>query len=136
MARVSEKDAVKASTLPPNERVNIMFGMPAGLKALIEEQSDERKIPSAALVREIVANHFSYELPAIQRGGARSKYANDEEREAAKKAKQEERRNLINNLLKLYKDGNLPDDVMAALKGDDEDEDEDMGEDDEDEDDE
>lgn len=121
------RSTVKAKDLDPNERVSMMFGMPAGLKAKIEEAAEADDLPSAALVRNIVAEHFGYELPVITRGGARKKYASDEEREAARKTKAKGRRNLIRNLLEAYAKGQiqipgLDAQVAAAEAPEDEDE--------------
>lgn len=124
MARSAAADTVKASELDPHERVSVMFQMPAELKAKLEDIADDRGIAVAALVREIVADHFNYELPEIQRGGARRKYATDAEREAARKQKAADRNKLIKNLLSAYKSGKLDPEVLAALEGG-EDEDED-----------
>lgn len=125
MARVAEADAVKAKDLPPTERTSIMFSIPAELKAQIDEAAEAKSQPVAALVRSIVADHFNYTLPDIQRGGARKKYANEEEREAARKEKAEKRRILVNNLMKLYKSGKMDPEMLAALSADDDDDDED-----------
>lgn len=125
MARVADADAVKAKDLPPTERTSIMFSIPAELKAKIDDAAEGKGQSVAALVRTIVADHFEYVLPDIQRGGARKKYANDEEREAARKEKAEARRVLVNNLMKLYKSGKMDPEMLAALQADEDDDDED-----------
>lgn len=119
---VKTRERVNAASKPANERVQLMFSLPAGLRAIIEQDADKRDLGYATVVRMIVADHYEYELPATERKARASKYATEDERKAAQKERNKERNDTIKKLLDLYNKGEIK---LDDLEDDDEDEDED-----------
>lgn len=109
------KTVVKAKDLPADERVSMMFGMPAGLKAQVEAEAEKGETTAAALVRNLVAEKFGYTLPVTERTGRAKKYGSDEEKDKVKKEKGKGRRALIRALLEKYTAGDveIPGEIAA-----------------------
>lgn len=120
---VKTRESVKASELPPDQRVQIMFSLPAGLRALAEKMAEDKDTGLGTVIREAVAAYFEYELPATERRKRASKYASDEERKAAQKEKNKKRNATLNKLLALYKSGALGDIDLDDDEDEDDDED-------------
>lgn len=89
-----------------NVKVPIMVHVPAALKVILEQKSEEQNVPLTAFARKILADAVGYTLLATQLGRAR-KYNTAEEREAAQKQRNSERRELINALLAKYRAGEI-----------------------------
>lgn len=118
----------------PTERVSIMVGMPFEMKELLKAAADKAENedgstgqPVAEFVRDLLADHLGYTIP--QRTSKRvRRYASEEEKKAAQKARGKERRATIKNLLALYKQdpalkARLEEQMRAAANGEDEEED-------------
>jgi hypothetical protein len=88
------------------EKAPIMFHVPVEMKVLLEKAAEERNIPLTAFVRATMAEVIGYVLPPSQLGRAR-KYATIEEREAAQKVRNLERRDTIKALLLKYRAGEI-----------------------------
>ena len=101
----------------PNERVSIMVTMPASMKLRMVELAEEKDATLAKFTRELIADAIDFDLPDVVRTRAR-KYKTDEERQAAQKARNKGRRDLINTLLAAYKNGEI--DLASLMNEDDE----------------
>lgn len=98
----------------PEPRANVMVQMPLGLKIELEKYCETEKLPVAGFIRKLVADEIGYSLPAISIGRAR-KYATVEERMAAQKARDKDRRALTKILLEKYAKGEITiDDILGA----------------------
>lgn len=82
-----KRTVVKAADLPADEKVSTMFGMPAGLKALVEAKAEAENVPTAEWLRKLVAAQFDYTLPEGTKAGRKSTYASEEEKIEARKKK-------------------------------------------------
>lgn len=85
-------------------KVSIMFQVPIPVKVQLDNEAEELGIGTAALVRQIVAEHYGIAVEAVHKGRAR-KYASDEERKEAQKNRDKARRDLIKELLEKFKEG-------------------------------
>lgn len=105
--RESDKsEKTNLADLDPNETVQVMVTMPAGLKLKALERADAKDYTLARYVRELVASELEYDLPDTIRTRSK-KYATEEDRIAAQKAKSAKRNALIKMLLSKYKDGEI-----------------------------
>lgn len=86
--------------------VPIMFNVPVKLKAVIEQAAEERDLPVSGLIRQAVAQFLGYKLSPTDMARAK-KYATVEERIAAQKARETERKTLIKALLAKYRSGDI-----------------------------
>jgi hypothetical protein len=89
-----------------SDKASIMFGVPSELKRLLDGRAEAEDISVAALVRNLVAREFNYTLPKVTRERAK-KYATEEERTAAQKARMSERNATIKALLEKYRKGEI-----------------------------
>lgn len=80
--------------------------MPPVLRDKISEASDAASESAATWARKALADALGYELPK-QASGRAKKYATDEERIAANKARAKERRETVNALLEKLKSGEI-----------------------------
>lgn len=105
-SQAGEDGRVNAADLPPNEMCSLMFNLPAGLRAILQEDASKRGISLAALMRINTAEHYGYDLPVVLRQStARRKYATPEEALAAKKAKADEQRRIVRAINDAYASG-------------------------------
>jgi hypothetical protein len=89
-------------------KVSLMFHLPLEMKVALEKAATAEGKSTTAYVRGALADLVGYTLPpAMERGGGR-KYASPEERIAAQKARDKERRALIKNLLAEYRENETP----------------------------
>ncbi len=100
----------------PNERTSVMVTMPASMKLRLVELSEEKDVTLAKFVREMLADAIDFDLPDVVRTRAR-KYKTEDERKAAQKSRNNERKNLINALLKAYKNNEI--DLSSLMDDDD-----------------
>ena len=98
----------------------IMFNVPVKMKAAIETAAEEQDIPVSGLIRQAVAKFIGYTLSKTDMARAR-KYATLEERMAAQKVREKEKRDVIKALLAKYRAGEIELDLEAEDE-DDEDE--------------
>lgn len=73
---------------------------PSVLRERLEAEATAAGKPVAAFVRDLLAAHWGLQLPEIR---TRTKYSSPEEKAAATKAKQQERNELIKQLLAEHK---------------------------------
>lgn len=101
----------------------IMFNVPLALKVAIEKSAEEKDIPVSALCRQAVAAFIEYKLSKTEMTRAR-KYATVEERIAAQKVRDSEKRDVIKALLAKYRAGEIELDLDGSEDDSDDDEDE------------
>jgi hypothetical protein len=111
---VEQADQVNEVETGEKSTTYLMVTLPVKLKALLESAAEAQEKPTAAMAREIIAKALDYQLEPIFRGRAK-KYASEEEKKAAVKAKADERRAFINKLMKLYASGKISDEMLAAV---------------------
>ena len=85
-----------------NARTNFMLGIPVGLKLELEKAAKAKDTSPSAFARKAMADAVGYALPAGSTSRVK-KYATEEERKAAQKVKNTERRDLINALLAAHR---------------------------------
>ena len=100
----------------------IMFNVPLKLKVAIEAAAEEQDLPISALCRQAVAAFIGYKLSKTEMTRAR-KYATVEERIAAQKVRDAEKRDVIKMLLAKYRAGEIELDLDAEDSEDDEEDD-------------
>lgn len=127
---VKTRSKVKSEDREPSDRVQKMVSLPAELAAMVEKEAEESGLGFATIARLALAERYNYILPPTERKKRISKYATDEEREAAQKQRNAARNDTIKALLKEFRAGNiqLSPEVMASLgadTGDDDDGDDD-----------
>lgn len=81
-----------------NPKTTIMFHLPIPMKVAVDEAAEKRGVPSSAFIRQVLADAVNYKLLPTDMSRAR-KYATVEEREAARKEREKDRRDLIKQLL-------------------------------------
>lgn len=84
------------------DRAQVAFGLPTEFKSKLDEIAAGQNKSAAALVREIVAGHYGWDLPEDGRG-RHSHYASEEEKKAAQAAAQRERNELMKALMRKYR---------------------------------
>ena len=97
----------------------IMFNVPLKMKVAIEESATEKNIPISALCRQAVAAFIEYKLSKTEMTRAR-KYATIEERMAAQKVRDAEKRDVIKALLAKYRAGEIELDLDSDEEDDEE----------------
>jgi len=85
-------------------KVSIMFHLPIEMKVALEKAATEKGMSTTAYVRGVLADNVGYKLPPSAARGGNRKYASPEERIAAQRARDKERRALIKNLLAEYRE--------------------------------
>lgn len=100
------REVKDVNTLPPDERVTLSIGLPAGLRVLIEQEAENKKVLAGTLVKEWLAERFGYKLPPSQRG-ARKKYASEAEREAALQEARDKKAALMRLVMKKMEAGEI-----------------------------
>jgi hypothetical protein len=98
----------------------IMFNVPIRMKVAIEAAAEEQDLPISGLVRQAVAQFIGYKLSKTDMARAR-KYATIEERMAAQKIRDTEKRDIIKALLAKYRAGEIEIDLDAESEDDEED---------------
>jgi hypothetical protein len=84
-------------------KVNFVVQVPIEMKAMIEEVAAQSGVPTSSYARRVLADAVGFELTAAQFSRAR-KYATVEERIAAQKARERDRRDLVKDLLAKYRE--------------------------------
>lgn len=122
---VKTRSKVSAADREPSDRVQKMVSLPAELAAMVEKEADESGLGFATIARMALAERYNYTLAPTERKKRISKYATDEEREAAQKQRNAARNETIKALLKEFRAGNiqLSPEVMASLNADTDDDD-------------
>jgi len=103
-----------------NMRVHVMFSAPLGWKLALDQFATQNNTTAAALIRKHVSEVIGIAEPDM--AGPQRKYGSAEERKAAQKERNNERRKLVAALLKAYKDSGG---VLPGLDIDEDDEDDD-----------
>lgn len=100
-------DIAELSQEELNARTQTMVGLPLGLRLAIREfgAKQDPKMTEAAVMRNGIASFVGYELPVkAERVGG---YKTDEEKKAANKARQKERRQKLAATLKRFSVGTV-----------------------------
>jgi ribosomal protein L14E/L6E/L27E len=84
-------------------KVSIMFHLPLEMKVELERAAAAEGVSTTAFVRNVLAEKVGFALPAAAARGGNRKYASAEERIAAQRERDKERRALIKNLLSEYR---------------------------------
>lgn len=87
-----------------NAKVSVMVQLPIPLKVALDNEADKLDIGPANLMRRILAGHYDMDVEDSRRGRAASGLT-DEEKKERQKAKDKQRRELINQLLEQYRKG-------------------------------
>lgn len=96
-------------------KANVMIQVPVSLKVALEQYCEVAKVPVSGFIRKLVADAIDYKLPATSVGRSR-KYATPEERMAAQKTREKQRKALVKQLLAKYSAGEITiDDVMNSV---------------------
>lgn len=91
----------KANSRP--NRSYIVVPVPADLKARFEEEAKTKDVPVGPYVRDLLAGFLGITIPATV-STRRSKYASDEERKAAQKARTQSRSNTMRSLMAAFRE--------------------------------
>lgn len=110
--------ADKVEAQQNEDRASIALQVPTELKTLVDSAAEAANVSTAAFVRGMLADRFSFVIPADF--GTRSKYGSDEERKAATKAKAAKRNALLKMLMSKYRAGEI--DLNDLLNDDDDEE--------------
>lgn len=98
------------------QRSYVVVPMPANLKELLQNEANGKDQPIGPYVRDLIAGLKGVEIP-VTTSTRRVKYASDEERDAARKARRESRSSTMKNLMeefrKLTKSGLSPEEATA-----------------------
>lgn len=81
---------------------HLMFSVPPELKAMIQGAAKEKGVSTSGFVRQLVADAVGFKGQLTAGGVHVRKYANEEERKAAQKARERDRRELFKLLLARY----------------------------------
>lgn len=104
---VAEAEASADVAENESDRASVMFSVPKAMKEQLEKAAEADNDKSvSSFVREHIARIISFELPPMA-AGRRSRYSNDEERQAAQKQSYEKRKSTIKALLEAYKRGEI-----------------------------
>ena len=94
-------------------KASLMFHMPVEMKVKLEQAAKAAGLSTTAFVRNIAADKIGYTLPVETQTTGR-KYATPEERQAAQKERDKERRALIKDLLNKYREANSESETPAS----------------------
>lgn len=83
------------------QRSYVLVPMPSNMKAVFEDEAKTAEKPLGIYVRDFLAGQRGIEIP-VSVTTRRQKYASDEEREAAKKARRESRSNTMKGLMATF----------------------------------
>ena len=110
---------VAASNSESESQYNgIMITSTPEFKAALKTAAEEADKSLSAFVRDILASTIGYTGPMSKETTRKRKYSSEEERAAAQKARNKNRRDVIKALLEKYGD-----EFKGMIEGDDEDED-------------
>jgi hypothetical protein len=101
-----KRESVAAKDMPKDARVQVGVTMPAGLKAIIDEEAEKRDVSVSSVVLKLVAEEFEYEITELPRGRAKSGLS-DEERKKANAEKSKKMRDGMKKLLRLAAEGEV-----------------------------
>lgn len=99
----TETATADAATKDENANVPISIMGPDGLKQALEAASKVAEVSRVVFIRRVLAEAVGFTLPPETARTRKRKYATAEEREQAQKARQADRRDLINKLLEANK---------------------------------
>lgn len=99
---------------PTTIATSLMFNLPIAMRFALEEKAADADVTVAKFVRDIVAEAIGYKLP-VGEGRAR-KYATEQEKKDAQKAKNQEHRNKVNAIMEAYRKGTLNLESLEALQ--------------------
>lgn len=85
-------------------RGSVMVSMPIEMKALVKEKAAEGGVATNAFVRQLLADAVGFEGELTMGRKRLRKYATEEERKVASKARSKARREVVKELLERYKD--------------------------------
>ena len=98
------------------QRSYVLVPMPAAMKTKVDEDAKAASKPNGVYLRDLLAGQWGIEIP-VTTTTRRQKYASDEERDAAKKARRESRSNTMKGLMaafnQLTKSGLAPEQATA-----------------------
>jgi hypothetical protein len=106
MAKESGVTAERKNGTEEKATAQVAFSLPSEYKDKLEGEAERLGKTSAALVRQLVADHFSWELPESTRG-RKANFATPEEKAAAQKKAQAERNALTRALLARFRKGEI-----------------------------
>lgn len=113
-AKLEERKAARKARRA--QRSYVVVPMPANLKEILQGEANGKDQPIGPYVRDLIAQLKGVEIP-VTTATRRVKYANDEERDAARKARRESRsstmKNLMNEFRKLTASGLSPEEATA-----------------------
>ena len=95
-----KRERVQLETLDAGERVQQAFALPAGMKLALEKLAEAENLSPSAYVRRLVATQIEYVIPAsFDERTRESKYTSEEEKKAAQKTRNDERREFAKMLM-------------------------------------
>lgn len=108
-------EAPKAKRNRP-DRSYVVVPLPADLKARFEEEAKTADVPVGPYVRNLLARFLGIEIP-VTTTARRSKYATDEERKNAQKARNQNRSSTMRDLMAAFRkaqaSGKSPEEAAA-----------------------
>ncbi len=101
-AEENKRERVDLEALAPHDRVTITISVPAEFKLLVLKQAEEAQTQGAALVRNVLVEHFGYTLPeSFTKRTRTTKYSHlsDEEKAQIQKANAKAQRDKVRKML-------------------------------------
>lgn len=99
----------------PNALIGVMVRVPQGLKKAIDATAEEQSVSTPQIVVRMLAEAYSYTLPAIPTRARTKKFATEDERKAAAKEKRDADRLRVKAILSAVDNGLLGDIDVNAL---------------------
>lgn len=95
-----KRERVQLETLDAGERVQQTFALPAGMKLALEKLAESESLSPSAYVRKMVATQIEYVIPAsFDERTREAKYNSEEDKKAAQKTRNDERREFAKMLM-------------------------------------